>query len=71
MTINNWKTRAESLEWEIERASASTRLALQPRLEKFLAHLEADGIRVPRRLKKLNSELIDEAIEARFDNMPV
>ncbi|WP_050930328.1 hypothetical protein [Aestuariivita boseongensis] len=71
MSVIEWTRHAESLEAEIARANASTRLSLQPRLQKFLTHLEADGVRVPSRLKKLNSELIEEAIEARFDNMPV
>lgn len=71
MTIVEWTARAESLEAEISRASATTRLSLQPQLQKFLSHLEADGVRVPSRLKALNAELIEEQIEARFDNMPV
>lgn len=71
MTVTEWSARAETLEAEISKASASARISLQPQLQKFLTHLEADGVRVPRRLKKLNADLIDEAIEARFDNMPV
>ena len=71
MTPTEWSATAETLESEIARANASARISLQPRLQKFLTHLEADGVRVPARLKRLNSELIDEAIEARFDNMPV
>lgn len=71
MSNIEWASHAESLEAEIARANSLTRISLQPRLQKFLTHLESDGIRVPARLKKLNAELIDEAIEARFDNMPV
>jgi len=71
MSNIEWTSHAESLEAEIARANSMTRISLQPRLQKFLTHLESDGIRVPLRLKKLNAELIDEAIEARFDNMPV
>ena len=71
MLDQEWTRHAETLEAEIARATASKRVALQPRLQKFLSHMEQDGLRVPARLKRLNSELIDEAIEARFDNMPV
>ena len=71
MTTSVWTERAETLEAEIQRASATARISLQPRLQKVLTHLEADGVRVPRRLKKLNADLIDEVVEARFDNMPV
>ncbi len=71
MSKIEWITHADSLEAEIARANSVTRISLQPRLQKFLTHLETDGVRVPARLKKLNAELIDEAIEARFDNMPV
>ena len=71
MNMHDMKFRAESLEAEIAGANAMTRIQLQPKLQKFLSSLEADGLHVPRRLKQLNSDLIDEAIEARFDNMPV
>ena len=49
----------------------ATRIAMQPQLQTILNRLEADGIVVPGRLKRLNATLIDEAIEARFDNMPI
>lgn len=71
MTTSQWTERAASLEAEIARANANARLSLQPRLQKVINHLEADGVRIPTRLKKLNAKLIDEVTEARFDNMPV
>ena len=71
MTTSHWTERAASLEAEIARANANARLSLQPRLQKVINHLEADGVRIPTRLKKLNAKLIDEVTEARFDNMPV
>lgn len=71
MTTSQWTERAESLEAEIQSANATARISLQPRLQKVINHLEADGMRIPARLKKLNAELIDEATEAQFDNMPV
>ena len=71
MNIHDMYFRAESLESEIASAGADKRLQLQPKLQHVLSRLEADGARVPRRLKQLNAALIDEAIEARFDNMPV
>lgn len=71
MTYSQWTERAESLEAEIAHANANARISLQPRLQKVINHLEADGVRIPTRLKKLNAKLIDEVTEARFDNMPV
>ncbi|MCE8007859.1 hypothetical protein [Aestuariivita sp.] len=71
MTTHELTVHAESLEAKIANASPTGRLSLQPQLQKILIHLEADGVAVPRRLQKLNAELIDEVIEARFDNVPV
>lgn len=70
MTKHELLATSETLEAHIAKA-ATTRIAMQPQLQTILNRLEADGIVVPGRLKRLNATLIDEAIEARFDNMPI
>lgn len=62
---------ANDLEKKIASASSVRRLALQPELSRILARLKADGQSVPTRLRHLEYVLRDEAVEARFDNMPV
>ena len=59
------------LEGRIGRAGPGARLDLQPEFSRVLESLSRDGVTVPRRLKQLEAALVDEAIEARFDNMPV
>lgn len=62
---------AERLEKQIGSATASKRLALQPEFTRVLGRLKAEGAPVPLRMRRLEADLTDEAIEARFDNMPV
>ncbi len=71
MTIDDLKKTAENLEQEITHAAPATRLALQPQFSQILHRIAARGERVPVRMRSLDAALIDEAIEARFDNMPV
>ncbi len=71
MTDKNLITAAESLERRIAGADARSRLALQPVFSRALELLKADGQSVPMRMKRLDAMLVEEAIEARFDNMPV
>ncbi|GAB5437580.1 hypothetical protein [Falsiruegeria mediterranea] len=62
---------AETIEARLDGANQSLRLELQPKLSKVIANLRANGTHVPARLKQLDAALCDEAIEARFDNMPI
>ena len=71
MTAHGLFKTAEFLEHKIEGANTSTRLALQPEFSRVLERLKAEGGPVPLRLRRLEASLCDEAIEARFDNMPV
>ncbi|MDU9002513.1 hypothetical protein [Sedimentitalea todarodis] len=71
MTIDDLKLRAANLEEQISRAKAETRIALQPQFSSVLGKIAAEGAQVPGRLRRLDAMLVDEAIEARFDNMPV
>lgn len=62
---------AETIEARLNGANQTLRLELQPKLSKVIANLRANGTPVPTRLKRLDAALCDEAIEARFDNMPI
>ena len=56
---------------EIEAADAKDRPAFEPRLSRMIDDVEASGEVVPPRVKCLHDELVNEKIEAQFDNMPV
>ncbi len=62
---------AEDLEQQITSGNGDQRLALQPEFAQVLDRLSASGEPVPARLRRLGAALMDEAVEARFDNMPV
>jgi len=71
MTEHDLISQAETLERRISAAEPDQRLALQPQFSKVLARLQSRGCPVPQRLRKLDNALTEEAVEARFDNMPV
>lgn len=71
MSANHLIRDAERLEAQISDASAATRLRLQPEFTRILDRLRREGQPVPSRLRQLDAVLVDEAIEARFDNLPV
>lgn len=62
---------ADQLAREIKLASAETRLRMQPELGRVLQELEQAGTAVPARLRNLHEQLLEEAIEAQFDNLPI
>ena len=62
---------ADALAQEIREASSERRLQLQPAFGRVLQNLEQMGADVPPRLRNLHEQLLEEAIEARFDNLPV
>ena len=47
------------------------RYRLQPRLAGLLGQMRHAGERVPPDMMRLNELLLDEAIEAQFENMPI
>lgn len=63
--------KAERLEQRISGSTGDQRLELQPEFSGVIARLCESGEQVPLRLKRLEATLSDEAVEARFDNMPV
>ncbi len=69
--MSNFDTRLDLLIHKIKQESPSARFRLQPQLGRLIGEMEAQGSKVQRRTKLLNEELLNEAIEAQFDNMPV
>lgn len=51
--------------------SECERYRLQPRLAGLLGQMREAGEQVPSEMRRLNETLLDEAIEAQFENMPV
>ena len=62
---------AADLEQKIDAAQGASRLKYQPQLTRVMEQMKQAGLQVPGRLRRLEANLIDEAIEDRFDNMPV
>ena len=62
---------ADQLAQEIRTSSPERRLELQPAFGRVLQELEQTGTVVPARLRNLHEQLLEEAIEARFDNLPI
>ena len=50
---------------------AAHRHRLQPEYHAILKQMADKGVPVPPRLQDLDMRLIDEAVEAQFDNMPI
>lgn len=71
MTAEELTKVAERLERQIAGANADGRLRLQPEFARVIDRLKAEGADVPRRMAALDAALAEEAIEARFDNLPL
>lgn len=56
---------------EIESAQAEARLEFEARLARLIEDMEANGEGVPAAAKGLHEELVNEKIEAQFDNLPI
>ncbi|MEM6308708.1 MAG: hypothetical protein AAF754_01565 [Pseudomonadota bacterium] len=62
---------ADELAAQIKDASTEERLRLQPQFGRVLQEMEQAGTLVPARLRNLHEQLLEETIEARFDNLPI
>ena len=71
MTIETLLERAEALEARIAGASGDVRYDLHQDLHRVLENIRLRGGKVPAHLRRLDLDLVDEEVEARFDNMPV
>jgi hypothetical protein len=56
---------------EIKATDRAQRGALRSRLDTLIREMEAQALPVEPRARALNEKLLDEAIEAQFDNLPV
>ncbi|MCA0927653.1 hypothetical protein [Ruegeria profundi] len=71
MSAVNLYSEAEQLEKKLNGASLDTRIALQPSVTKVIERMRQQGVHVPSRLRRLDAALCEDAMEARFDNLPV
>lgn len=71
MTPSNLYSEAELLEQKLQNACLDTRLALQPSVSKIIDRMRQQGMHVPSRLRRLDAALCEDALEARFDNLPI
>ena len=65
------KGELQQLHQQILDLPSENRFKLQPQLNRKIEELEAAGEPVAAELRWLNEELLNDAIEAQFDNMPV
>ena len=56
---------------EIKAKDPANRFALQSRLDHLIHEMEAQSLPIDRGVRTLNKQLLDEAIEAQFENLPV
>ncbi|MTI00488.1 MULTISPECIES: hypothetical protein [Alphaproteobacteria] len=71
MTAQDLYTEVERLEKKLNGACLDTRLALQPNVSRIVDQMRAKRMQIPSRLRRLDAALFEDAVEARFDNMPV
>jgi hypothetical protein len=71
MTTDNLYFEAQELEQKLQNACLDTRLALQPSFSKIVDRMRQQGMHVPSRMRHLDAALCEDAMEARFDNLPI
>ena len=69
--MTSLRSELDRLEHQIARSSLASRHQYQPQLRKLIQRMEENGAQVPPSARRLHAELVCEAIEAQFDNMPV
>ncbi|MEM7076386.1 MAG: hypothetical protein AAGA28_16275 [Pseudomonadota bacterium] len=69
--MSHFESELQRIHAEILNMDADQQYQLQPRLDNVIARSRRAGAPVPADIEKLNAKLIDEAIEAQFDNLPV
>lgn len=62
---------AEKIAEKIAQSTGEARTALHEDLHRSLSRIRQGGGKVPGKLHRLDLDLVDEAVEASFDNMPV
>ena len=69
--MSDIKADLQRLKQEILEMPEDKRYEMQPQLGKLIDALEEAGETAPCEIRDLNEELVNDAIEAQFDNMPV
>ncbi|OUD10592.1 hypothetical protein BVC71_03620 [Marivivens niveibacter] len=70
MLKNPFEARLNEVLSKIQNSSAG-RYKHQPALNAVLTNMRDSGLPIPHRLVELNNSMLDEAVEAQFDNLPV
>lgn len=71
MRLDHLLAKAGDLESRIAGSSGDARYELHQQLHRTLENIRLSGGRVPAHLRALDLELVEEEIEASFDNMPI
>jgi len=71
MDVKDLIDRAQGIATTIPGASGAERFQLHDQLHRTLELIKLQGGKVPGQLRRLDLDLVDEAIEAAFDNVPV
>lgn len=61
----------QQLHQKILATKSEDKYRLQPQLDRIIERMDARGEEVKAEIRWLNEELLNDAIEAQFDNMPV
>lgn len=69
--MNELDTTARTIVTEIASADPNTRHMHLDKLHAVIGKYALKGNGIPRQLRQLQEDLTNEAIEARFDNLPV
>jgi len=69
--MSNLQNEIDRLQRQIEQTDINTRFYYQPPLRNLMNELETRGEKIPAELKHLHAQLLNEAIEDLFENMPV
>lgn len=71
MDVKELVQQAQGIASEISEASSNDRLKMHEQLHRTLELIKLHGGKVPSQLHRLDLDLVDEAVEAAFDNVPV
>lgn len=69
--MTDFGTELDRLTRRIKAEAPQARYRHQPQLRQLIQKMEAEGRQVPKPARNLHQELVCEAIEAQFDNLPV
>mgnify|MGYP000064524086 CR=1 FL=1 len=71
MKVHDLVERAQGIAVNISEASGDDRFVLHDQLHRTLELIKLHGGTVPGTLHRLDLDLVDEQVEASFDNMPI